>query len=82
MISNILMGCTLGFVTWLALLESPLMGNIIFRTDSEGKKRFTFVNIKEYLKGPFTTRLFWNPDFLPHNWIFMTALGGCMGHCM
>jgi len=40
-IKNGLIGASIGFIVYLIELESPDLGNIVFRTDSIGNKVFS-----------------------------------------
>jgi hypothetical protein len=70
-----------GFVTWLALLEGPGMGNVLYRVGEDGKKKFVSDNLVAYLSAPFKHDYFWNENFLQHNWIVMCG-GGIVTGCL
>jgi hypothetical protein len=73
-------GSIIGFSIWIALLEGPSMGGIIFRKDQFGNIVFAPKNIFSYIKAPFTENYFWTiSSFYQHNWIIMTMLGGFIG---
>lgn len=74
-------GGVAGLSLWLAMLEGPKMGGIIFRMDSSGNKVFTPNNIVEYIKAPFVHEYFWKEEFLRHNWVVMCLCGMMMGGC-
>ncbi|AYV76618.1 MAG: hypothetical protein Terrestrivirus10_2 [Terrestrivirus sp.] len=71
-----LCGCIVGFITFIAYLESDEMGGIVFRVSSDGQKYFNLDGIKEYIKSPFKSRILWYPRLLPANWIVMTSMFG------
>jgi hypothetical protein len=73
-------GGALGGLLWLALLESPSMGGVIFRKDENGNDVFTPENIVKYIEAPFVHDFFWTQvDFYQHNWIIMCGLGALFG---
>lgn len=75
-----IVGGLAGLATWVALLEGPKMGGILYRVGADGKKVFVTENLVEYLKAPFKYDFFWNEDFLQHNWIVMCVGGATVGY--
>jgi hypothetical protein len=71
-----LCGCIVGFIAFIAYLESDEMGGIVFRVSSDGQNYFNLDGIKAYIKSPFTSRILWYPQLLPANWIVMTCMFG------
>jgi hypothetical protein len=76
----ILSGAIIGFIYFLYKLESPGMGNVLFRIDSSGNKLFSLESLLEIMKSPFTLIQFWTySELYPINWILTTGLGGLFG---
>jgi hypothetical protein len=81
-ISCCLFGGAMGFSYFLYELESPDMGNIIFRKNSDNKYVFSPESILNIMKGPFVYSQFWTDNKLRKvNWLIPTSLGmvtGCI----
>ncbi len=76
----ILFGALFGFIYFLYKLESPGMGNVLFRVDSTGNKIFSLESLIEIIKSPFIIIQFWTHiELFPINWILTTGLGGFTG---
>lgn len=74
---NIILGCIIGFFYFLYKLESPGMGNVLFRTNSNGFKVFSFDSLINIILAPFRYIFFWtNTDLYPVNWLITTFIGG------
>ena len=73
-ITYIGIGAVIGFIAFVALLESGGMGKIIWR---EGE--FTPGGAWKYMKSPFFQNFLWNPKLWRHNWLIMTGAGGFFG---
>jgi len=81
-IKNGLIGFTFGFIIYLIELESSDLGNIIFRTDSTGKKVFSPKNIFNMMKAPFIFTNFWTDyKLIKTNWIILSGIGFLCGTC-
>lgn len=79
-IQNSIIGFTVGFILYLIELESPDMGNIVFRADSNGKKSFSPESIFNIMKGPFKFTKFWTDfNLIKVNWIIITGIGSMLG---
>ena len=79
-IKNTLIGFIIGFVIYLIELESPDLGNIIFRTDSSGKKVFSPESILNMMKAPFKINRFWTDyKLIRTNWVVLCGLGALGG---
>ncbi len=76
----IILGSICGFIFFLLELESPSMGNILFRTNSDGNKEISFSSLLEMLYAPFKHSYFWTKDFYSVNWIITTFIGGLIGY--
>jgi len=75
-ITNLIIGGCIGFIIFLFELESPSMGGIIFRLNSDGIRQFSPESIFEILKAPLKFKEFWiYKDLLLVNWIFLTIVG-------
>jgi len=72
----VLFGGLIGFIYFLYKLESPGMGNIIFRINSSGYKEFSFDSLMGMLAAPFKYSNFWTRDLYDLNWIITTSIGG------
>ena len=85
---KLVIGFLFGFCIFL--LNTTSVGNIYFRTNSEGTVQFTFDSLIEYLKAPLnphTSKFLTLWGFLPHidifsrlkflalNWIAMSVMG-------
>lgn len=72
---NIILTCTVfGFMFFVCNLESPDMGNIIFRNG-----QFAPWNVWEYIVSPFKQDVLWYPQLWAANWIITTSLGTVIG---
>lgn len=81
-IQNSLIGFVIGFVIYLIELESPDLGNIVFRTNSVGKKVFSPESIINMMKAPFKINRFWSDyKLIKTNWIVLCGLGALGGYC-
>ncbi len=77
----IIIGSIIGFIYFLYELESPSMGNILFRINSDGKKEFSFDSLVEMCYAPFTHTYFWtNKSLYSVNWIITSFIGGFIGY--
>jgi hypothetical protein len=73
---SIVIGGIIGFTIFLFELESPSMGGIIFRMNSDGVKVFSPDSLFEIMKAPFKFIHFWTTlDLLRCNWIFLIMIG-------
>jgi hypothetical protein len=73
----VLFGGILGFIFFLYKLESPGMGNVLFRINSSGNKEFSFDSLVNIIIAPFKYSHFWtNVDLYSINWIITTFVGG------
>lgn len=73
-------GCAVGFTVWFVLLECKGLGNVWYRSCGDGTKKFTLGGVKKYMLYPFQDELFWKKEYLRHNWLLMTALGGFIAY--
>ncbi len=79
-IQNSLIGFVIGFVVYLIELESPDLGNIVFRTNSFGKKVFSPESILNMMKAPFKINRFWTDyKLIKTNWIVLCGIGFLCG---
>lgn len=76
----ILLGVIFGFIYFLYELESPSMGNILFRTNSDGYKEISFGSLFEMICAPFKYSYFWTKNFYSINWIITSIIGGVIGY--
>ena len=74
MTSTIIAFSVLGFAFFVYNLESPDMGNIIFRNG-----QFAPWNLVEYIVSPFKQDVLWYPQLWAANWIITTSVGGLVG---
>ena len=73
----VLSGGLAGFGYFLYKLESPGMGNVLFRTNSDGIKEFSFDSLLNMITAPFRYMYFWTEsDLYPINWVITTLIGG------
>ena len=73
----IIIGCILGFIYFLYQLETPSMGNILFRINSDGVKELSLGSVWNMILAPFMYINFWTkPELLSVNWIITTFIGG------
>ena len=85
MISNviycIILGAFIGFIFFLFELESPSMGNILFRINSSGNKELSLGSLVSMLSAPFKYISFWtNYKLLSINWLITIIIGGFIGY--
>jgi len=79
-IQNGLIGIGIGFILYLAELESPDMGNIVYRNDSSGHKVFSPESIFNMMMAPFRFNRFWTDyKLMKTNWIIVCGLGALCG---
>ncbi len=77
---NLIICAIFGYSYFLYELESPDMGNVLFRTNSDGVKEFSFASLIEIMKAPFIHKQFWTQKELLHvNWIFTTGMCVAIG---
>ena len=77
----LIIGGIIGFIIFLIELESPDLGNIIFRIDATGKKSISYSSIFEMMKSPFIYSQFWtNNNFWKANWIITSLTGIGIGY--
>ncbi len=74
-----ILGSIIGFVYFLFELESPSMGNVLFRLNSDGVKEFSFGSLVEFLYAPFIHSYFWTKPFFSVNWVITSFIGGIIG---
>lgn len=80
-IKNGLIGVLFGYVLYLIELESPDLGNIIFRIDSSGNKVFSPESIFNMMKAPFKFDKFWTDyKLIRTNWIIWCGIGFLCGN--
>ena len=80
-IIRIIIGTIFGFIYFLFELESPSMGNVLFRINSDGIKEFSLESLLEMLYAPFKHTYFWtNKSFYSVNWIITSFIGGLIGY--
>ena len=74
----IIFGCIIGFIYFLFELESPSMGGILFRPNSNGNTEFSFGSLMNMLIAPFRYMTFWTDvNLWSVNWI-ITIIIGCV----
>ena len=79
-IKNGLIGALIGFIFYLIELESPDLGNIVFRTDSSGNKVFSPESILNMMSAPFRFYRFWTDyKLIKTNWIVLCGIGFLCG---
>lgn len=70
-------GSTIGFLLFLLYLElSPKMTNVWFRVEADGKRRFNFDSLVNYLIHPFKSTFLWKPQNLDLNFIAVSGIVG------
>lgn len=69
-----LAGASLGFIAFVASLETHGMSNNIYRNG-----KFRPGHIVSFIKSPFESEVFWHKDLLRHNWIVCTTVGTAVG---
>jgi uncharacterized membrane protein YpjA len=73
-------GSILGFIYFLFELESPSMGGVIFRPNSDGIREISWSSIWNIMIAPFKYLNFWtNYELYSINWIIMILIGGLIG---
>jgi hypothetical protein len=71
----------IGYLIFLLELESPDLGNILFRVDATGKKTLSIESLLTMMKAPFIYKEFWtNKKFLNINWILCVGTGVGIGY--
>ena len=79
--SYIIIGGIIGFSIFLLNLESPDLGNILFRIDSSGNKTLSIESVVNIMKAPLIYKQFWfNKNFLNINWIICVSCGMLCGY--
>ena len=72
------------FITFISYLElSPKLGNIWYRTASDGNKYINFGSLLEFIYKPFKQSFFWYPQFWDINiyiGLYITTLLVKLGH--
>lgn len=77
----IIIGCILGFIYFLYELESPSMGGVLFRPNSDGIMELSLGSLWNILLAPFNYITFWtNYELYSINWIIMVLIGGFIGY--
>ena len=72
----IIIGGIIGFIYFLYELESPSMGGILFRLNSDGIKEFSFGSLITMIIAPFKYMNFWTDiNLWSVNWILTTGIG-------
>ena len=72
----IIFGGIIGFIFFLYELESPSMGQILFRVNSNGIKEFSFGSLANMITAPLKYINFWTDTNLwSINWIITTFIG-------
>lgn len=75
------MGGIIGFIYFLYELESPSMGGILFRPNSDGIKEFSFGSLVGIIFAPFKYMNFWTDKSLwSINWILTVGIGCLIGY--
>jgi hypothetical protein len=78
-----IIGGLLGFIYFLFELESPDMGNILFRINDSGYKEFSLGSLFNMLIAPFKYISFWtNYELLSINWLITVTIGGIIGYIL
>lgn len=76
MISSILEGCGLSFLSYCLYIElNPKIGNIFYRINNKAEKQFNIFGIIPLLKAPFVNPVFWWPENWDINFITFTGIG-------
>ena len=74
-------GGIFGFIIFLLNLESPDLGNILFRIDASGNKTLSIDSVLNMMKAPFIYKQFWfNKKFFNINWIICVSCGMLCGY--
>jgi len=72
----IIFGGIIGFIFFLYELESPSMGQILFRVNSDGIKEFSFGSLVNMITAPLKYINFWTDiNLWSINWIITTFVG-------
>jgi hypothetical protein len=80
---SILLGCISGFIYFLYELESPSMGGVVFRPNSDGIRKISWSSILNIMIAPFRYINFWtNYELYSINWIIMILIGGVSGELL
>ena len=70
-------GGIIGFIFFLFELESPTMGGILFRVNSDGVKEFSTGSLVNMILAPLKYINFWTDfNLWSVNWIITTFIGG------
>lgn len=70
-------GSAIGFMLFLLYLElNPKMTNVWFRVEADGKRRFNFDSLVNYLTHPFRSHVLWKPQNLDLNFIAVSGIIG------
>ena len=71
-----IIGGIIGFIFFLFELESPSMGHILFRVNSDGIKEFSIGSLVNMILAPFKYINFWTDiNLWSVNWIMTTFIG-------
>lgn len=71
-----IIGGIIGFVFFLFELESPTMGGILFRVNSDGIKEFSMGSFVNMILAPLKYLNFWTDiNLWSVNWIITTFIG-------
>jgi hypothetical protein len=71
------LGSILGFIYFLFELESPSMGGVLFRQNSDGNREISWSSIWNIMIAPFRYLNFWtNYELYSINWIIMILIFG------
>ena len=74
------LGSILGFIYFLFELESPSMGGVLFRQNSDGNREISWSSIWNIMIAPFRYLNFWtNYELYSINWIIMILIFGLIG---
>jgi hypothetical protein len=78
-----IIGGFIGFIFFLFELESPDMGNILFRINDIGNKELSLGSLFNMLSAPFKYISFWtNYELLSINWLITVTIGGIIGYIL
>ena len=71
-----ILGGIIGFSYFIYQLESDDIGNIIFRTNSDGIKELSIFSILNVMIAPFQYKQFWTDyKLIKTNWIILVNIG-------